>query len=80
MGSTFAPSYAYLVMGLWEENYIHNIVHNPFHSNRSLWCRHIDDVLLKWKGTLDELSNFLTYVNSTTNYLSFTMEHSNQLN
>lgn len=78
MGSAFAPSYACLVMGLWEEKYIHSTTHNPFHSNILLWSRYIDDALCLWKGTVEELKNFLTYINSSTSYLSFTMEHSNQ--
>lgn len=72
------PSYACLVMGFWEERCIYDTVHNPFHSKISLWRRYIDDVLLIWKGSFDELNNFLTYVNSTTNYLSFTMEYNDQ--
>ena len=78
MGSAFAPSYACLVMGLWEEKYIHNIINNPFHSKISLWRRYIDDVLLIWKGTPSELNQFFIYVNSSTDYLSFTMECDNQ--
>ena len=74
MGSAFAPSYACLVMGFWEEKFIHNSVNNTFLSKIALWRRYIDDVLLIWKGTVDELQAFLQYVNSTTRYLTFTLE------
>ena len=75
MGSAFAPSYACLTMGLWEEKFIYNSQNNAFLHKIALWRRYIDDVLLVWTGTKDELNAFLTYANSTTNYLSFTMEH-----
>lgn len=74
MGSAFAPSYACLVMGLWEEKFINTNL-NPFYSKIALWKRYIDDAVMIWKGDVKDLNNFLEYVNSSTNYLSFTMEH-----
>lgn len=75
MGSSFSPSYACLVMGLWEERFIHNSSNNPFHSKIALWKRYIDDILLLWNGTQAELDNFILYVNSTSDYLAFTAEY-----
>lgn len=74
MGSAFAPSYACLVMGFWEEKFIDNPIQNVFLSRIVLWKRFIDDVFMIWRGDQNDLNDFLKYLNSTTNYLSFTME------
>ncbi|XP_049904368.1 uncharacterized protein LOC126392789 [Epinephelus moara] len=78
MGSLFAPSYACLVMGFWEEEFIHNSMTNPFVSKIALWKRYIDDIFFIWTGTTDELIEFVGYINSTTQYLRFTVEQSNE--
>lgn len=66
MGSAFAPSYACLDMGLWEEKCIHNQVQNIF------LCR---------KLCCEKPLNFLEYINSIMYYLSFHMEqHKSSVN
>ena len=74
MGSPFSPSYACLVMGLWEERCIYNTASNPFQSNIYLWRRYIDDIFMLWNGIQNELNTFLEYINSTSSFLSFTFE------
>ncbi|KAG5281304.1 hypothetical protein AALO_G00069700 [Alosa alosa] len=76
MGSCFAPSYACLVMGLWEAKFIDNPVNNLFLPKIPLWKRYIDDVFFIWMGTSLELDQFVAYINSTTPFLRFTVEHS----
>lgn len=75
MGAAFAPNYANLFMGHWEEKYIYN-PSNPFLSKIILWRRYIDDILLIWNGTAEELERFVIYANSVDSHLSFTEEHS----
>lgn len=76
MGSCFAPSYACLVMGFWEAKFIGNPVNNLFLPKIPLWKRYIDDVFFIWTGTVSELEIFMAYINSTTSFLRFTVEHS----
>ncbi len=40
--------------------------------------RYIDDILLFWTGTTDELGLFVEYLNSTTQHLCFAVEQSNE--
>lgn len=54
MGACFAPSYACLFLGLWEENHIHT-GSNPFLGNIISYCRYIDDILLFFTGTVTTL-------------------------
>lgn len=74
MGTAAAPNYANLTVGLWEQNAIHDSNTNPYHSKIKMWKRYIDDILLFWDGTEDELKHFLAYVNSSTPFLKFSME------
>ncbi|XP_063077568.1 uncharacterized protein LOC134467623 [Engraulis encrasicolus] len=74
MGSPFAPNYANLFMGLWEEKHIFN--NNPFKDNLLIFKRFIDDILLVFTGSEHDLSLFNKYINDTHPNLKFTMEYS----
>lgn len=76
MGAAFAPNYANLFMGHWEEKFINNPTVNPFFTKIALYCRYIDDILLIWNGSDEEFVSFVHYVNNTENNLTFTDEHS----
>lgn len=76
MGSCFAPSYACLVMGFWEERFIYNPNTNCFLSYIPLWKCYIDDVIFIWTGNVTELNKFMEYINCTTPFLRFTSEQS----
>ena len=54
MGSPLAPVLACLYMGYFETELRHNIC-GP---QPSFWVRYIDDILLQWSGSLDELNTF----------------------
>ncbi len=58
--------------------FIHEPVNNPFKSKILLWKRYIDDIFFVWTGTAEELMDFLGFINSTTDFLRFTMEYSTQ--
>ncbi len=74
MGSPFAPNYANLYMGLWEERYIFN--NNPFSDNILFFRRFIDDIVMGFVGSEEELKAFNDYINGTYTNLKFTMEYS----
>lgn len=66
----FIPESCFHFYGVGVHNQPSN---NPFHTNIFLWKRYIDDILLLWNGT--ELDHFIAYVNSKSDFLSFTAEY-----
>ena len=73
MGTRAAPNYANLFMGWFEDKYIY----------QSNWMKHIryygrfiDDIMLVWKGTENELKEFLVYINQVHPSIKFTSEYS----
>ena len=71
MGTKLAPSFANLFMGYFEETYVTPYPKQPF-----LWKRFIDDIFIIWTYGPDELSSFVTYLNSVHDTIKFTCEHS----
>ena len=59
MGTKCAPSYANLFMGDFEEKHIYP--HINLHS--ILYLRFIDDIFMLWKGTKEQLDNFIKDLN-----------------
>lgn len=74
MGSNFAPNYANLFMGLFEEMYVLNTEYNPFHSQIIKWYRYIDDVFCIFVGDQDEARGFVSFLNNLVDDLEFTSE------
>lgn len=72
MGSPFAPSFANIYMRLFEEKHIQ--VNNRFTQHLILWKRYIDDVVALWRGSIDDLKDFFTYLNNCTECLTFSMD------
>ena len=75
MGACFAPNYANLTLGLWEELYILCSV-NPFFEKIKWYGRYIDDILFLFSGSEQELLDFHSYVNSLHSNLKLTLEFS----
>lgn len=69
MGAIFAPWYANLTMGYWEEGHIWP--NNPFAKHIVFYGRNIDYILLIWDGGLNVFSSFVTYCNANPLGLSF---------
>lgn len=69
MGARFAPSYANLFMGFWEDLAIW--ANNPFKAPLALYARYIDDILIIWNGSEIELNSFIEYCNSNPFGISF---------
>lgn len=70
MGANFAPVYANLMMGYWEEGYIW--ANNPFAEHIVFFGRYIDDILLIWGGGPDVFPSFVAHCNANPSGFSFT--------
>lgn len=72
MGSTMAPNYANLYVGLFEKMFVFNPDVNPFLHKILMYRRFIDDILVLWLGTASELSAFQDFLNVKSEHLRFT--------
>ncbi|XP_069480952.1 uncharacterized protein [Ambystoma mexicanum] len=74
MGAAMAPSYANTYMTYLEERFV---LQNPRWKNK-LKClvRFIDDLFGIWNGSVDELNEFFTYMNTITPRIKFTHKFS----
>uniref|UniRef100_A0A8C5N1Z7 Reverse transcriptase domain-containing protein n=1 Tax=Leptobrachium leishanense TaxID=445787 RepID=A0A8C5N1Z7_9ANUR len=80
MGTTCAPAYANLYLGIWEKQHIFSDC-NPYRSKILFWKRYIDDIILVWGGTQEEFVDLTNYLNKNTLNLRFTHEiHRDSLN
>ncbi|KAJ1155024.1 hypothetical protein NDU88_007760 [Pleurodeles waltl] len=71
MGSTFAPSLACLYVDHFEKEMVLT-KENPYVNHIRLWKRYIDDILIIWKGTKEEATTFITWLNTLNPFLRFT--------
>ena len=67
MGGKYAPSYANVFMGKFE---------NLSSQKPLVWYRFIDDIFLIWTGTKEELFNFIEHANSLHPTIRLTFEQS----
>ncbi|XP_043922873.1 uncharacterized protein LOC122798192 [Protopterus annectens] len=74
MGTPCANTYANLVMHFWEQQYMFN---NAWAHRIKFYRRFVDDVVIIWEGTFILFQELLVYLESTTDFLRFTAEHSN---
>lgn len=70
MGANFAPSYANLMMGLWEQHSTWN--NNPYSEHIVFFGRYVDDIVIIWDGTRSRVDYFVAYCNTNDLGLSFT--------
>lgn len=75
MRAAYAPNYAGLYMGLWEENYIHQDT-NPFKSCIQWYGRYIDDLIFIFKGTELQLKEFHQYLNASNPNIQLSLDYS----
>lgn len=72
MGAAWAPAYACLHLGLWEEVDVYT---TPlYRSHVKTWLRYIDDVLVIWRGSLDELHQFMNELNNNDRNIRLTYQ------
>lgn len=74
MGACFAPNYANLFLGQWEEQHIFSS-NSPFKEKIVWWGRYIDNVILFFSGSEKELLDFHAYVNSLNVNLKLSLEY-----
>ena len=71
MGTKLAPSFANLFMGYFEDKFVSPYPKQPF-----LWKRFIDDIFIIWTYGPEELTRFVSHLNSVHETIKFTCEHS----
>ena len=71
MGAAFSPTIANIYMSTILRDFLRTQTTQPL-----IITRYIDDILMIWTDTTEELNNFLTNLNSFHNNLNFTHEHS----
>ncbi|XP_068129502.1 extracellular calcium-sensing receptor-like [Hyperolius riggenbachi] len=64
MGAACAPAYANLHLGFWERSIVYK--HPLWQEHAPLWIRYIDDILMVWTGTEEELGAFLRDLNDNS--------------
>ena len=72
MGTKCAPTYASIFMGLFEDTHILPRIRDKI----LLYVRYIDDILFLWKGTKDELKEFLIIINTLHPSIKFDFAYS----
>lgn len=61
MGAPWAPAYACLHLGLWEEDLVY--ISPMYLSHIHTWLRYIDDVFVIWRGDEGTLKEFMETLN-----------------
>lgn len=69
MGTKFAPSYANLFMGNFENDMI---IHSKWMENIIIYKRYIDNFFFIWKGEKEDFDIFVNYLNNNNWGLAFT--------
>ena len=67
MGSPFSPNYANLYVGQFEEAFLFKTDTHRLLSKILIWKRYIDYVFVLWEGSQQELNEFQTLLNETSN-------------
>ena len=75
IGACFAPNYANLFLGLWEEKFILCSA-NPFYEKIKWYGIYIDDILMLFSGSEYEWVQFQKYVNYLNMNLRLSIEYS----
>ncbi|KAJ1203698.1 hypothetical protein NDU88_007479 [Pleurodeles waltl] len=71
MGGTFAPSLACLYIDHFEKQFVLN-EENPYYDQNRLCKRYIDDILLIWTGTREDVTMFVDWLNALNPFLRLT--------
>ncbi|XP_053561630.1 vomeronasal type-2 receptor 26-like [Bombina bombina] len=71
MGAKFAPSYANIYLGYFELFKIFGDL-NDYKKNIRFYTRFINDVLIIWNGSIEQMEKFVTSLNNNSMNLKFT--------
>lgn len=69
MGAPWAPVYACLHLGNWEEEVV--FCSEMYLAHVGLWMRYIDDVLVLWRRSANTLEQFLLEINENSIYTEY---------
>ena len=69
MGTKFAPKYANMFMGQFEERLLESLPHKPH-----TWWRFLDDIFCIWTGTQEQLHEMYEIMNNFHPTIKFTMD------
>ena len=72
MGTIYAPPYANIFMAYFEEKFIYPLIRNP----TTLNLCYIDDIILKWTKSENELLTFFEKLNQQHSSIKFEMKYS----
>ncbi len=67
MGSMVSPTVANLSIENFENTHLYN-----YHVQPSIWLRYIDDIVLVWSHSREELDSFIQHLNAAHPTLKFT--------
>jgi len=73
LGSKLSPAYANIFMGKLEKEFLSQATLKPLY-----YKRYIDDLLVLWEHSEDELNNFISNLNAFHPTIKFTYEYSHQ--
>ena len=73
MGTKLAPAYANIFMDQLEQTILSSAPLKP-----SYYKRYIDDILMLWPHSINDLMNFITALNNYHPLIKFTFEHSHE--
>lgn len=73
MGAPWAPAYACLHLGLWEEDLVFTLP--MYMSHVHTWLRYIDDVMMVWRGDVTSLETCKSELNCNDRNIKLTFTH-----
>ena len=73
IGTKMAPSYANIVMSIFERKLLTGSCNKPL-----VWFRYIDDIFAIWTYGVDKLKDFMLYINSIHSSFKFTCNYSKE--
>ena len=71
IGDKYAPSYATIFMGMFEQNLLSSVPKKPL-----IWYCFIDNIFMIWTHSEEDLANFITHTNNLHPTIKFTSERS----
>jgi hypothetical protein len=74
MGTFCAPTVANMFLGVFEKDLLKRAPGRQ-HIYKNFWKRYIDDILLIWTGTEEELKKFLAFIDTLHPTIKFTSDY-----
>ncbi|XP_053556264.1 condensin complex subunit 3 [Bombina bombina] len=78
VGATCALTYACLHLGLWELRDVFRSMSEWVDAHVLLWLRYVDDILILWNGTVEDLETFVAELNKNPHNIFLTHQVSKE--